>query len=216
MSVSWGHRANVSSKKGRCLAALNLPSALLKPYLAHLNPLRHWRSQWSPSADGNSFPRCAMAFHFVVAVELCFGGKHLGFPQDLCIHACWIFQIQSMRRRLVCIYCKILKGFVCSNDAGLCRFLQHVLRGTTLQHYIQKMIHNVFLLCRTRTVNVSTLDFQIRFILQLFWQRRFLREDGLFSCFMCTTPPIDSFSFTFSTSNMHSQSLGRTFFVVFF
>ena len=50
------------------------------------------------------------------------------------------------------------------------------------------------------------LDFQRRFILQLFWQRRFIREDGLFSLFFVHHHLV-VFS-PFSTSNRHSQSLG--------
>ena len=59
---------------------------------------------------------------------------------------------------------------------------------------------------RLFTLHMFPLDFQRRFILQLFWQRRFIGEDGLFSLFFVHHHLV-VFS-PFSTSNRHSQSLG--------
>ena len=56
------------------------------------------------------------------------------------------------------------------------------------------------------TVSLA-LDFQRRSIFQLFWQRRLIGKDGVFSLFICT-PFFHLFS-PVSTSLLHSRSLGR-------
>lgn len=68
----------------------------------------------------------------------------------MCIYTCWIFtdfpnpdhaKKISMHRILR------FKGLFCSNDAGLCRCLQHfVEKHMNVKHYIKKMIHNVFVI----------------------------------------------------------------------
>ena len=81
------------------------------------------------------------------------GWETPGIPQDLCyinyiciymyvyIHVGFsrIFQIRIMRRRLNMYRILRFKGLFWSNDAGLCRFLQHfVERHMNVKHYIQK------------------------------------------------------------------------------
>lgn len=124
---------------------------------------RHWRSQWSPSAHGNSFPRCA-AFqlgkfqptgkcHFWRKSRFgwgfCFGWGGSTWDSErpmlydyICVYIhvgfSRIFQIQIMRRRLVCIESWNLEVYFLQTMRVFADSCSILLKGTWMWNTLSK------------------------------------------------------------------------------